>query len=85
MSEHPESITPEYFRKVREVFESALERPAEERCAFIQRMCDDPATAAEVERMLAAEDQCHDLIDRDQVRSKVGICAACKSEIGRAH
>jgi serine/threonine protein kinase len=85
MGEHSGSITPEYFRKVREVFESALERPKQERSAFIQRMCDDPAKAVEVERMLAAEDQSHDLIDRDQGRSKVGVCTACKSEIDRAH
>jgi serine/threonine-protein kinase len=49
-------------------------------------MCDDdPATVAEVERMLAAEDQSHHLVDRVQAQPKPGVCPACKSEIARSH
>jgi hypothetical protein len=87
MSEpHPESISSEAFRRIREVFESALEHPAEQRRAIVRRMCDgDPAMLAEVERMLAAEDQTDHLIDRFQGPPAVGVCPACKSALSKAH
>src|SRR5262245_52694027 len=58
------TVTPENFRRVREIFESALERPAGERRAFIGAACGTDSTLlAEVERMLAAEAETHGLLD----------------------
>ena len=51
-----QTVTPDGFRRLREVFEAALERPVEERQAYVERACGgDLALRAEVERMLAAE------------------------------
>ena len=57
MSElNPQSVTPEDFRRIREVFESALEHPPEERQAFVENACGgDRLLIEEVKRMLAAE------------------------------
>jgi hypothetical protein len=52
------SVTPENFRRIREVFESALERPLEERHAFVENACrGNSILLQEVERMLAVEGQ----------------------------
>ena len=83
---YPESVTPETFQKVRAIFESALERPPEERDGFLRGACgDDAAMLAELERMLAAEDQSHRLIDSVRAETKDGLCPSCKSEIGESH
>jgi len=42
------------FGQVRELFERALELPAEQRAEFLRRTCPDPDLRAEVERLLAA-------------------------------
>jgi hypothetical protein len=53
-----ESVTPEAFRRIREVFESALERPVDQRETFVETACGgDTHFMQEVQRMLAAEAQ----------------------------
>jgi serine/threonine-protein kinase len=59
------TLTAEDFRRIREVFESALDRPPEDRQAFIEKACDgDAALLNEVERMLSAESGNDLLLDR---------------------
>ena len=87
MSElNPQSVTPENFRRIREVFESALERPPEERPAFVENACGgDKLLIEEVQRMLAAEAQPDQLLDRAQpvspARERKNECSSCKAVI----
>jgi len=54
----------ERFRRARDIFESAEERPPVERAGLIERACDgDAALAAEVERMLRADAAPHRWLD----------------------
>jgi serine/threonine protein kinase len=80
-----ETLTPESFRRIRQVFESALDRPPGERRAFIDAECaNDPVLLAEVARMLAAEEGSSSLLGsgarmgppREGV---VVVCASCRA------
>ena len=52
-----DTLTPERFRRIRDLFEGALDRAPEERRAFIEIACgSDTALRTEVERMLEVED-----------------------------
>ena len=78
------TVTPDDFRRIREVFELALQRPAHERRAFVAGACQGNALfVVEVERMLAAEDDHHQLLDRSPRRTSVapppGAPATCPS------
>lgn len=46
----------ELFRRVRAVFDEAVELPESEREEFLRRACDDPTVREEVEALLRAED-----------------------------
>jgi hypothetical protein len=51
-------MTPERWRRLKELFGGALERSGEERVAFLVRECaGDGALLAEVERLLASHEQ----------------------------
>src|SRR6186997_2641669 len=54
----------ERFRRARDIFESAAERPPVERAGLLERACDgDAALAAEVDRMLRADAAPHRWLD----------------------
>jgi predicted unusual protein kinase regulating ubiquinone biosynthesis (AarF/ABC1/UbiB family) len=58
------AVSPEEFRRLRDVFESALDRPPDERAGFLERACGgDRTLIAEVERMLRADAEHHRLLD----------------------
>ena len=60
----PDGAGVEHFQRVREIFESAVGRPAAERAGLIERACNgDMIMAAEVERMLCADAAPHRLLD----------------------
>jgi hypothetical protein len=51
-----DTVTPDDFRRIREVFEAALDRPPGERLTFVERACaGNTLLVAEVERMLSAD------------------------------
>jgi serine/threonine-protein kinase len=76
------SITPEDFRRLREIFESALELPAGERKAFIAGACEGNAEMIrELELMLAAEHETGGLLDGPAASTRPGFCPSCKSKI----
>ncbi len=57
-------LGPDEFRKIREVFESAIELAPEERARFIDQSCNgDPRLAAEVQRMLSGDAEGNTLLD----------------------
>lgn len=58
------TIGPEDFRRIREVFESALEHSPADRAIFVEHACGGNALLiAEVERMLAADSEANTLMD----------------------
>lgn len=58
------AVTPDEFRRIREVFESALEHSPADRVDFVERACGGNAVLiAEVERMLAADATRSPLLD----------------------
>jgi hypothetical protein len=59
-----DTVSPDDYRRVREVFDAALERPHAERRAYLDIACKgDLRLRAEVERMLYVDAQTHALID----------------------
>src|SRR5262245_45279800 len=58
------AVSPATFRRLREIFESALDRPPAERPSYVDRACaGDAALAGEVERMLRADAEHHRILD----------------------
>ncbi len=58
------AVGPEEFRRLRDIFESALARPPSERARLIEDACaGDAALVAEVERMLRADGERHPFLD----------------------
>jgi TolB-like protein/tetratricopeptide (TPR) repeat protein len=58
------AVSPDAFRRLRDIFESALERPPAERSRYVEGACAGDATLiAEVERMLRADAEPHPILD----------------------
>ena len=56
---------PEYWSRIREVFDEARQVPASERRSLLNRLCgSDPAQRAEVESLLGAHDAAGDFIEK---------------------
>jgi predicted Ser/Thr protein kinase len=83
------TVTPDDFRRIREVFELALLRLPPERREFVERACQgNLMLVVEVERMLAAEDDDHRLLDQgpqekpgDPPRAGRAICPSCRMRL----
>ena len=57
-------MTPERWQQVKQIFQSAIERPPDERDAFLARACqDNPALRSEVESLISSHDQAGDSIE----------------------
>src|SRR5438876_10589268 len=57
-------MTPERWQQVKQIFQSAIERPPDERDAFLAQACaDDPALRSQVESLIASHDQAGDSIE----------------------
>ena len=66
------TITPDDFRRIREVFESALERSPAERVPFVEQACSGNALLIdEVGRMLAADAERNPLLDGNALAEPV--------------
>ena len=65
----------------RELFEAALERPADERAAFLLSACDgDPALAKRIEQLLSAHEQAD--LTATPFHGRDGLAADQPSQIG---
>jgi hypothetical protein len=91
MTERPPlgTVAPDDFVRIRQIFEAALERPPAERRGYVDEACaGNRALAAEVERMLAVDEQTHDLMGRSEesraLRSPL-ICPACGTPLPPPH
>jgi eukaryotic-like serine/threonine-protein kinase len=70
-------MNPEQWRKIHELFEGALERPADERSAFLARACaGDEETRRRVEAMLAADARDDLLMDRPAYQAAGALAAS---------
>src|SRR6184192_3060035 len=57
-------MTPERWQQVKQIFQSAIERPPDERDAFLARACqDNHALRSQVESLIASHDQAGDSIE----------------------
>ncbi|MCA1605544.1 MAG: protein kinase, partial [Acidobacteria bacterium] len=57
-------MTPERWQQVKQIFQSAIERPPDDRDAFLARACqDNPALRSEVESLISSHDQAGDSIE----------------------
>jgi eukaryotic-like serine/threonine-protein kinase len=50
-------VTPERWQEVKTLLAAALERPPEERSAYLDRSCAEPGLRLEVESLIAAHEQ----------------------------
>jgi len=72
------AMTPDQFRRVREIFESALDQPIAGRHAWLEAACGrDAMLLQRVERMLAADDERHHLLDRSADATYEAASLAC--------
>ena len=77
----PETLTPDDFRRIREVFESALERSSGERRAFVEEACGgNTLLVAEVNRMLDADARDDRLLNRGD-RLRPTVCPSCHAAL----
>jgi predicted Ser/Thr protein kinase len=78
-------VTPDQFRRIRKVFEAALEQPSAERDAWLETACGgDASLRHQVQRLLAADDVRHDLLDRtaEATYEAAGLaCPACHTPV----
>jgi predicted Ser/Thr protein kinase len=71
-------LTPDQFRRIREIFESALDQPIADRHAWLEAVCGgDTALLQQVERMLVADDERHHLLDRNADATYEAASLAC--------
>ena len=73
------------FRRIREIFEGALERPVADRHAWLEAACGgDTALLQQVERMLIANDERFNLLDRSAdatLEAASRACPACGAAV----
>ena len=61
-------MDPKRFRRIKEIFEAALQRPPRERSAFLEKTCrNDPALREEVEKLLVIEEEDEDFLERPAI------------------
>ncbi len=59
------------FHRVRDIFQAALDRPPEERTAFVEELCgDDLELLVEIKRLLIAHDHDPDFLEQPAMRGK---------------
>ena len=89
MAEPTNALTPDRFRRIRRIFEDAVDLPAAERRAFLDDVCGpDLALVSAVEDMLAADARTHALVDAacTPVRAaSPATCPSCKASLGGSH
>ena len=71
------------WERVKELFDQAVERPPEERAAFLEEACDDPAVRAEVKALLEAEENAPSFLEEGAARAGRSLVEEGKDESGR--
>ncbi|MCA1606806.1 MAG: protein kinase, partial [Acidobacteria bacterium] len=74
-------MTPERWQKVKELFESALERTPDERCAFLDQACDgDEPLRREVQSLLASFNEGESFMEQPAVALAAETLAGSQGE-----
>src|SRR6266705_4821464 len=69
-------MTPERWQQVKQIFQSAIERPPSERDGFISQACaDDRELRSEVESLISSHDQAGDSIQAVAVEAAIELLA----------
>src|SRR5262249_638651 len=69
-------MTPEHWLQVKQIFQSAIECPPDERAAFLARPCaGDPGLRREVESLISSHDQAGDSIEALAVEAATEMLA----------
>ncbi|MGH9968893.1 MAG: protein kinase domain-containing protein [Pyrinomonadaceae bacterium] len=77
-------MTPERWQKVKQIFQSAIERPPDERDAFVARACqDNPALRSEVESLISSHDQAGDSIEAMAAEAATEMLADDRTIVGQ--
>jgi eukaryotic-like serine/threonine-protein kinase len=75
-------MTPERWLQLKQIFQSALERPPAERSAFLSQACaGDPALRSEVESLISSHDQAGDSIEIIAAEAATKMLSAEQSSI----
>ncbi len=70
-------MTPERWQQVKQIFQSAIERPPDERDAFLARACqDNHALRSEVESLISSHNQAGDSIEAMAVEAATEMLSA---------
>ncbi|PYS56886.1 MAG: hypothetical protein DMF74_27470 [Acidobacteria bacterium] len=73
-------MTPERWQKIKSVLAAVLERPAEERAAFLDHTCDgDESLRAEVESLMAHQEAGDSIVDSAKISSQISLASAILS------
>ena len=65
-------MTPDYYRRVRELFEAALEQPSDQRTLWLEQACPDEALRGDVQRLLIADRISSEVIEESEPVSTSG-------------
>jgi len=77
-------MTPERWQQVKQIFQSAIERPPDERDAFLARACqDNHALRSEVESLISSHDQAGDSIEAIAVEAATEMLANDRAIVGK--
>ena len=73
-------MTPERWQQIKELLATVLERPAEERAAFLDHTCDgDESLRAEVESLMAHQEAGDSIVDSAKLSSQISLASAILS------
>ncbi len=77
-------MTPERWQQLKEIFQSALERDAAERSAFLNQACaGDAALRSEVESLIASHDQAGNSIEAMAGQAAAEMLADDRAIVGQ--
>jgi serine/threonine protein kinase len=72
-------MTPELWKKIEDLYHTALERDRGERAAFLDRACTDPEVRRQVEILLGQSDQTSDFLERPALNVEAASLARNRS------
>src|SRR6476661_5092412 len=79
-------ITRDRWQRIKEIFNSAQDRPPDERSAFLNEVCgDDPSVREEVEALLSADESNDDFLSYPAYEFAAGMLASEASEFRAGH
>ena len=73
-------MTPQRWEQIRQVFDGALERPAQDRAAYLRVLCArDDELRREVETLLLSSERAGEFLETPAAQLSQFICATCRA------